>query len=65
MVTYIFSGNPRRYQSHDVVRMEPGVRSRSKPIDGPLEKIETEGQKQLKAMLQKQMETKVTVQQYV
>ncbi|XP_060597529.1 RNA-binding protein 41-like [Ruditapes philippinarum] len=61
--TGIPCGNPRRYQSHDVVRMEAGVRSRSKVIDGPLESIETEGQRQLKSMLQKQLDTKVTLQQ--
>ncbi|XP_053399927.1 RNA-binding protein 41-like isoform X2 [Mercenaria mercenaria] len=61
--TGIPCGNPRRYQSHDVVRMEAGARSRSRIVDGPLETIETEGQKQLQSMLQKQMETKVTMQQ--
>lgn len=61
--TGIPCGNPRRYRSHEVVRMEPAVRSRSKPIDGPVENIETEGQKQLQALLKRQMETKVTIKQ--
>lgn len=61
--TGIPCGNPRRYHSHEVVRMESTVRSRSVPISGPLETIETEGQKQLQALLQKQLDTKVTLKQ--
>ncbi|WAQ99503.1 EXOS9-like protein, partial [Mya arenaria] len=44
--------------------MEAGMRSRSQPIDGPLEEIETEGQRQLKALLHKQLDTDVSIPQY-
>ena len=65
-ISFFFdSGNPRRFQSQDVVRMEAGSRSRSQPIDGPLEEIETEGQRQLQTILRKQLDTNVSIQQYV
>ncbi|KAL4230581.1 U12 snRNA binding [Mactra antiquata] len=41
--------------------METGVRSRPRRIDGPLENIETEGQKQLQSMLQKQLDKSATI----
>lgn len=62
---YCYSGNPRRFHSQDVVRMEAQARTRSRPIDGPLEEIETEGQRQLQAVLHKQLDTNVSIQQYV
>ena len=43
--------------------MEPGQRSRSRPIDGPVEEIETEGQKQLQTLLKKQLDTNVSLKQ--
>ncbi|XP_052792666.1 RNA-binding protein 41-like [Mya arenaria] len=61
--TGIPCGNPKRFHSQDVVRMEAGMRSRSQPIDGPLEEIETEGQRQLKALLHKQLDTDVSIPQ--
>ena len=59
----VFSGNPKRYHSHEVVRMETERRSGSRPIDGPVEEIETAGQKHLQALLQKQLNTKISLQQ--
>jgi len=59
-----FSGNPKRFQSKDVVRMEPGMRSGSRPIDGPVEEIETAGQRHLQGLLQHQLDTQVTISGY-
>lgn len=61
--TGIPCGNPRRYHSQDVVRMEAGQRSASRAIDGPVEEIETEGQRHLKALALQQTVTNVTVKQ--
>lgn len=56
-------GNPKRYHSQDVVRMLGQSSVRTKDLSGPVEDIETEGQRQLKTLLDKQLNTQATVQQ--
>lgn len=67
LISFCFSndsGNPKRYVCNDVVRMEAVRKRRHTPSntpDGPTEDIETEGEKQLKNLLQKQLDTDVTL----
>ncbi|KAL3879001.1 hypothetical protein ACJMK2_031323 [Sinanodonta woodiana] len=57
--TGIPCGNPKRYNSRDVLQMDSGLRGRKRSLMAPVEEIETEGQKQLKALVKKQLNTQV------
>ncbi|KAK3608954.1 hypothetical protein CHS0354_026283 [Potamilus streckersoni] len=57
--TGIPCGNPKRYNSRDVLQMDLGQRGRKRSLMAPVEEIETEGKKQLQALVQKQLKTKV------
>ncbi|XP_013386249.1 RNA-binding protein 41 [Lingula anatina] len=63
--TGIPCGNPRRYQSGAVVKMGPDASrpplSKYARLDMPAEDIETEGERQLKRLLEKQLKTDVTL----
>ncbi|KAI0234344.1 RNA-binding protein 41 [Lamellibrachia satsuma] len=60
--TGIPCGNPQRYQSRGVIRMAPdGTPFRDQRNETPIEDIETEGERQLKELVKKQLETNVTL----
>ena len=57
------SGDPQRYDSRGVVRMTPSIRPfRDQRLEAPLEEIETEGERQLKALVKRQLEKNVTIE---
>ncbi len=53
-----FRGAPERYDSHGVMRMvsERGRPRRSQLFEAPTEEIETEGDRQLKRLVEKQLD---------
>lgn len=69
----IHSGNPKRFQSQDVVRFsemscEQGRMTKSasrRPMVGPVEDIVTEGDRQLKDLVHKQLKTDIKLTEYV
>lgn len=61
-------GNPKRFQSKEVLRMGDAGPSRGpsrRPLSGPVEEIETEGQRQLQQLLRRQLDTNVSVKQQI
>ncbi|XP_033743426.1 RNA-binding protein 41-like [Pecten maximus] len=61
-------GNPKRFQSNEVTRMGEGggrgpCSGPRRDLAGPVEDIETEGEKRLQELLQKQLRTSITRQQ--
>ena len=66
MKCFYFSGNPHRYQSGAVIRMSAMTgRRRDTCLETPVEDIETEGDRQLKVLLKRQLDTDVTLKEYV
>ncbi|XP_064608732.1 RNA-binding protein 41-like [Liolophura sinensis] len=62
--TGIPCGNPKRFQSREVIKM--GVQNQnalSRSLIGPIEDIETESDRQLQNLLQKQLHTDITIQE--
>ena len=59
-------GHPDRYSTSSVVRV--GITDRPKgrvTLDGPLENIETEGERQLKQLAKKQTETQLNLKEHI
>ena len=62
LINFLFSGNPKRYASRGIIRMAPDGRPfQDQRLEVPQEAIETEGDRQLKQLVQQQLETNVTV----
>ena len=61
----LFSGNPQRYESRGVMRLAPDKHRpfRDQRLEAPLEDIETEGDRQLKQLLDKQLTKKISLQE--
>lgn len=62
-VFYIYSGNPKRFHSQDVLRFSGQQTTKIKDLSGPVEDIETEAQRQLKTLLDKQLRTQTTLKE--
>lgn len=59
--TGIPCGNPKRFHSQDVLRLSGQQTTKIKDLSGPVEDIETEAQRQLKTLLNKQLRTQTTL----
>lgn len=59
-------GHPDRYSTSSVVRVGVTVRPKGRvTLDGPLENIETEGERQLKQLAKRQTETQLNLQEHI
>lgn len=59
-------GHPDRYSTSSVVRVGVTVRPKGRvTLDGPLENIETEGERQLKQLAKRQTETQLNLQEHM
>ncbi|XP_063415453.1 RNA-binding protein 41-like [Mytilus trossulus] len=61
--TGIPCGNPKRFHSQDVLRFSGQQTTKIKDLSGPVEDIETEAQRQLKTLLDKQLRTQTTLKE--
>lgn len=59
-------GHPDRYSTSSVVRVGVSAFPRGRvTLDGPMENIETEGERQLKQLAKRQTETKLNLQEHI
>ena len=60
---FLNSGNPQRYESKGVIRLAPDKNRpfRDQRLEAPLEDIETEGDRQLKQLLDKQLRKTISL----
>ncbi|CAG2212298.1 RNF213 [Mytilus edulis] len=59
----VLIGNPKRFHSQDVLRLSGQQTTKIKDLSGPVEDIETEAQRQLKTLLDKQLRTQTTLKE--
>ena len=67
LFAFIYSGNPARYQSHGVIRMN---RSDRKPFEDqrlgvPGTGTESEADQHLRGLVKNQLDTNITLQRYL